>query len=164
MKIARRHLKLTTKAAGAIVSLTRPTWEKYELGKTDPKCSALFALVNLGISPRWLINGEGAMLFSDAKKDTTSICVANDPELVGLLTEGILRIYGELDRAISPREAAKTAVTLHNSIVSETSDKVGRAFQVGQHLEILRQNLLSEVQNHTLIQSEPSQGTNIDPC
>lgn len=66
-----------------------------------------------------------------------------DPELIGLLTERIMRIHEECGAEITPRQAVELAATVYNRIVGETKDKDDRFVRVGEYIVELRQTLSS---------------------
>ncbi|MEG9884324.1 MAG: hypothetical protein V6Z86_06855 [Hyphomicrobiales bacterium] len=66
-----------------------------------------------------------------------------DPELIGLLTERIVRTHEECGAEITPRRAVELAAVVYNRIVGETKDKDDRFVRVGEYIVELRQTLSS---------------------
>ena len=64
---ARKELGLSAAEAGQRAGVTRVSWERYELNKSEPKPGPLKMLVKGGISADWLLAGEGPMLRADSQ-------------------------------------------------------------------------------------------------
>ena len=64
-----------------------------------------------------------------------------DPELIGLLTERIVKVYEDGVATITPRRAAELAAAAHNRVVDETEDRNDRLLRVGEYIAELRHKL-----------------------
>lgn len=58
----REHFRRSMGDMAASVGVERKSWERYEKGGSRPNSDVLMALVEQGISPEWLLTGQGAML------------------------------------------------------------------------------------------------------
>ena len=141
---ARQFLELNTSEIAAICGIDRKTWERYETGKNEPKPSALMVLISHGISPDWLLTGEGAMVRGKEVKAEAPASGELDKKLIGRLTDKIIRTYRELGMGIAWHEAAEMAVDEHNRIVTSVADPVDRMVCVGEFAAELRQRLLAK--------------------
>jgi hypothetical protein len=56
-----------------------PSLRDYELGKTIPGGEALSMLMRAGISPAWLLTGEGEMLLEKMKYETGHVPKRSHP-------------------------------------------------------------------------------------
>lgn len=60
LRSVRRHLQLSSSDMATSVGLkNRKSWEGYEKGLNSPKVDVVCKLAEIGISPRWLLTGEG---------------------------------------------------------------------------------------------------------
>ncbi|MEG9884866.1 MAG: helix-turn-helix transcriptional regulator [Hyphomicrobiales bacterium] len=64
-----------------------------------------------------------------------------DPELIGLLTERIVKAYEDGVVKITPRRAAELAAVAHNRVVDETEDRNDRLLRIGEYIAELRYKL-----------------------
>ena len=67
--------------------------------------------------------------------------VANDPELVGLLTERIMAVHEETGVEITARRAAMLALQTHDRMINEVGGRGDRFVSAGEYIAALRQKL-----------------------
>ncbi|MEG9884662.1 MAG: helix-turn-helix transcriptional regulator [Hyphomicrobiales bacterium] len=64
-----------------------------------------------------------------------------DPELIGLLTERVMKAYEECGAKITPRQAAELAIQAHDRIIDETEDRNDRFVRADEYVPELRRRL-----------------------
>jgi len=67
---------VTQSAMARHLEISQPSWRLYEEGDRAPNGHALNGLLELGISPTWVLTGTGSMLVDDPSEDT-SLAQAN---------------------------------------------------------------------------------------
>nr|WP_114087131.1 helix-turn-helix transcriptional regulator [Thalassospira profundimaris] len=83
IRTARKHLGMTASRAAELAGLTRKSWERYELDKSEPRATSLTMLVEHGIDGTWLLTGTGNMTQADTQKSQPNL----DPELLRKIIE-----------------------------------------------------------------------------
>lgn len=72
LRAARSVFKLKQKEMAAQSGVSDRSYQGYEDGRSVPGGEAIEGFVRLGINANWLLTGEGAMLLSDIKPQSTS--------------------------------------------------------------------------------------------
>lgn len=68
-KMIRQNLGLSQPEMSDKVGLSRNAWQTYELGKSTPGTTVYQALIRMGFSANWIMNGVGGMKLDNAESD-----------------------------------------------------------------------------------------------
>jgi len=108
------------------IGISRNTLENYLTGQSEPKLSTLQQIAELaGVRVAWLALGEGSQ-FDMAAPQPTAAAPAIDPELMGRVTDKILRTYKELAISIPPVDVGRLAAKWYDMVAREVEDPAER--------------------------------------
>lgn len=66
LSLLRQHLGLSQKAMAAELGIDEKTWQRGELGKTEPGAETLRRLADMGFDANWILTGAGSMRRGEA--------------------------------------------------------------------------------------------------
>jgi len=72
LRFVRESLGIGQADASSKFGIPASTYRKYESGPSEPGSDALAGIARTGINVNWLLTGDGAMLLSDIKPQSTS--------------------------------------------------------------------------------------------
>jgi transcriptional regulator with XRE-family HTH domain len=68
LKDIRKSLGKSQEEMAALLEISYPSWQGYELGKSVPGSAVITELIKLGFNSNWILTGEGAMKDDDHER------------------------------------------------------------------------------------------------
>lgn len=120
-------------ALARAAGIPRRTLENYLSGRSEPKASAVLAIAEAaGVSADWLLRGTPGSPGSPT---------ALDEDLLGLLVDGITRIYQEERVTLPPIELGRLAARMHADLLAAYDAPAERKIAIRGMLAQLRRTL-----------------------
>ena len=113
----RESIGITQETMSQRLGLGDSTWQKYELGISQPNSKALIAISDLGFSIDWILTGEGEM-----RRDAKTVDQV-DSQLLGRCAEAVGRLYKELNIHLQEKELGEMAAEAYDDIKAGSDDK-----------------------------------------
>src|ERR1700761_6713836 len=117
LKLIRIELGHTQKNMSDLLGLGVRTWQTYELGNSLPKAETLNQLSALGYSIDWVLTGRGAIRPAGMAEEAAPFShMPIDGELMGRVTDAIVRLYRSENAALSPIDQGRLAAELYSEV------------------------------------------------
>jgi transcriptional regulator with XRE-family HTH domain len=143
LKSIRVELGHTQKTMSDALGLGIRTWQTYELGNSLPKAETLNQLSELGYSIDWLLTGLGPMRIGGTAEDSAAYDHQSiDGELMGRVTEAILKLYRDENVKLPPVDQGRLAALIYCE-VELVSSPAGRLGALQYLIESKRRELRS---------------------
>jgi transcriptional regulator with XRE-family HTH domain len=140
LRSARISLGLTVEQAAALGGVTRKTWERYEKGGNDPKASSLTFLVERGVSPGWILTGQGEMRSNGGSQPGHT----PSQDLIYRVIEGVTLAARETGVDLSSKELGAVAGRMLADLQASYESDADRLVALKVLLVRLREDLASD--------------------
>lgn len=147
LRLIRVELGHTQKSMSDVLGLGIRTWQTYELGNSLPKAETLNQLSELGYSIDWVLTGRGAMHPRGMAEEPAAYSHPPiDRELMGRVTDAIVRLYRSEKVPLSPVDQGRLAAELYCE-VGLVADPAERAGALSYLIEVKRRELRAASQS-----------------
>jgi transcriptional regulator with XRE-family HTH domain len=139
LKKARKCVEASQPEMAKLLGISKPAWQGYELGKSEPGSGVIKELTKIGFDANWLLTGEGLMRKVD--RDTFNI------PLLAVIIEALEEYEKDFQKKLTPEEKANFISTacdmcLDDEATSDlTNDKIKQdmknVFDFSTHLDLM---------------------------